>query len=261
MQLFEMDFRHPVVIIKENEVHVNKVNKNTRTSIHFSISYLLAGQWAAEKPKCLDLQKALIPSELEFSQTSFAPNRLTMVRGEPSNLQVILEAPGPQVTGMTITSAYPQYDLAMFQKETEAIWQAYQQVWPAPQYQVLQCSARIHQLYSCSEHAFKYIWEDRLGQKREDFNAFGGRPVGGGGLRLVMPPASINGQEPSSIEVRIESYFRELAKLFIETVFVWPQPRTIEAGGQFDPTQRLNAVEAYMDKEVWDFVTGGGEQG
>ncbi len=239
---------------------MQKVNKNSRTSIHFSVGYLLAGQWAADKPRCLDFQKALLGSEMDFSQTNFAGNRFTLVRNEPSNLQIVVEAPGPQVTGMTITSAHPQYDIAMFQKEAEAAWLAYQNVWQAQQYQILQCSARMHQLYSCSEHAFKYIWEDRLGQKPEDFAVFGGRPVAGGGIRLVMPPASVNGLEPSSVEVRVESYFRELAKLFVETVFVWPQPRIIGAGERFDPAQRLATVEAYTDKEVWDFLVGKQEQ-
>ncbi len=235
---------------------MQKVNKNSRTSIHFSVSYLLAGQWSPDKPRCLDFQKALLASEMDFSQTTFAGSRFTLIRNEPSNLQIVLESPGPQVMGMTLTSAYPQYDIAIFEREAEAACQAYQKVWPAPQYQVLQCSARIHQLYSCTEHAFQYIWEDRLSQKPEDFAVFGGRPVAGGGIRLVMPPASINGSEPSSIEVRIESYFREAAKLFIETVFVWPQPRNIAAGEKFDPAQRLASVEAYSDKEVWDFLMG-----
>jgi hypothetical protein len=239
------------------EANMHKVNRNSRTSIHFSVGYLLAGQWAAERPRCLDFQKAMLESELDFSQTAFAGNRFTLTRSEPSNLQVLLEVPGPQVAGVTVTAAFPQYELAMFQKEAEATLGAYQKIWPAQQYQVLQCSARIHQLYSCSEHAFKYIWEDRLGQKADDFAVLGGRPVGGGGLRLVMPPASVNGQEPLSIEVRIESYFRELAKLFIETVFTWPQPRIIQAGEEFDPSERMAAVEAYIDNEVWNFLTGG----
>ncbi|HSV27420.1 MAG TPA: hypothetical protein VLH60_05955 [Sedimentisphaerales bacterium] len=239
---------------------MQKVNKNSRTTIHFSVGYLLAGQWAAERPRCLDFQKALMELQMDFSQTTFAGNRFTLIRNDPSNLHIVIESPGPQVAGMTITSAYPQHDIAIFQREAEAAWQAYQKIWPAPQYQVLQCSARMHQLYSCSEHAFKYIWEERLGQKPEDFAVFGGRPVAGGGLRLVMPPASINGSEPASIEVRIESYFREVAKLFVETVFLWPQPRVIKTGERFDPAERLAVVEEYSGKEVWNFLVGGQEQ-
>jgi len=239
---------------------MHKVNRNSRTSIHFSVGYLLAGQWAAEKPRCLDFQKTLLDAEMDFGQTTFAGSRFTLVRSEPSNLQVLLEAPGPQVTGVTVTAAYPQYDLAMFQKEADSVMEAYRRIWPMQQYQVLQCSARIHQLYSCSEHAFKYIWEDRLGQKPDDFATLGGRPVGGGGLRLVMPPTTDNGREPSSIEVRIESYFRELAKLFIETVFVWPQPRTLASGESFDASYRMGLVDTYADNEVWNFVAGGREQ-
>jgi hypothetical protein len=239
---------------------MNKVNRNSRTSIHFSVGYLLAGQWTAEKPRCLDFQKALLESEMDFSQTAFAANRFTLIRNEPSNLQVVLEVPGPQVAGVTVTAAFPQYDLAMFQKEADAVMDAYRRIWPMPQYQILQCSARIHQLYSCSEHAFKYIWEDRLGQKPGDFASLGGRPVGGGGLRLVMPPAGGDQQEPASIELRIESYFRELAKLFIETVFVWPQPRVIGSGESFDASYRIGLADTYADNEVWNFVTGQREQ-
>jgi hypothetical protein len=235
---------------------MHKVNKDSRTSIHFSVGYLLAGQWAADKARCLDFQKALLEAELEFSQTTFATNRFTLVRNEPSNLQVVAESPGPQVASVTVTAAYSQYDLAMFQKEAEAVFEAYKRSWPSTHYNLLQCSARIHQLYSCSEHAFRYIWEDRLGQKAEDFAIFGGRPVAGGGLRLVMPPAAVEGQEPCSVELKIESYFRELAKLFIETVFVWPQPRVITGAEQFDPGQRIATVDAYMDNEVWQFLAG-----
>lgn len=238
---------------------MQKVNKDSRTSIQFSIGFLLAAQWTAEKSRCLDFQKSLLEREMDFGQTTFTGNRFTLLRNEPSNLQVIVESPGPQVCGVSVTSVHPQYDLAMFQKEAEAALDAYQAVWPAAQYQVLQCSARMQQLYSCSEHAFKYIWEDRLGQKPQDFAAFGGRPVAGGGIRLVMPPASIEGQEPCSIEVRIESYFREPAKLFVETVFVWPQPRVV-ARQKFDPAERIGTVEAYMDSEVWRFLVGGERQ-
>lgn len=235
---------------------MQKVNRNSRTSIHFSVGYLLAGQWAAEKPRCLDFQKALLESEMDFGQTTFAGNRFTLIRNEPSNMQVVLEVPGPQVAGVTVTSAHPQYDLAMFQKEADAVMEAYRRIWPMQQYQVLQCSARMHQLYSCTEHAFKYIWEDRLGQKPDDFAALGGRPVGGGGLRLVMPPAAIEGQEPSNIEIKVESYFRELSKLFVETVFVWPQPRIIGSGETFDASYRVGLVDTYADNEVWNFVVG-----
>jgi hypothetical protein len=48
----------------------------------------------------------------------------------------------------------------------------------------------------------------------------------GGGLRLVMPPVK-EGAEPVQIEIKIESFFRESQKLFIETFFVWPQPSAL----------------------------------
>jgi hypothetical protein len=42
--------------------------------------------------------------------------------------------------------------------------------------------------------------------------------------------------------------------MFIETQFVWPQPRLLQATEKFDPGRRLNAVEQFAIQEVCDFI-------
>lgn len=234
---------------------MDAINRDSRTSVHFGISYVIAAAWPCDKTKTVAFQKALLDNGLDFSQTNFAPNRFTLFRVEPSNLQIKLESPGPQVSSIHVLSANPQYDLDMFTRDTDAVCRAYQQTFPAKQYQILQTIARIRHLYSSSDHAFKYLWETRLGQSPQDFQCLGQRPVAGGGLRLIMPPHQKEGEQPCSIELRIESFLREMRKLFIETAFTWPKARMLAGDERFDAGERLRTIENYATNEVWTFLT------
>lgn len=160
---------------------------------------------------------------------------------------------GPDVSNVLVTSVKPAYNLELFIKEADAVYEAYRQTWIESRLcQIVRCDATIRHLYSCSEHAFKYLWEMRLGQKEDDFRYLGGRPILGGGLRLVVPITKE--PDPAHIEVKIESFLEETKEMFIETQFVWPQPRLLQASDKFDPGRRLNAVEQYAIKQVCDFI-------
>jgi hypothetical protein len=228
-------------------------NRETRQSIFFGISYVLASQWSADTIKRLDFQRALARQQLDFPQTSVGPHEFALVRTEPSVLQVKVASSGPQISTISISSKCPTHGLEMFIKEAQATCEAYRQTWLALQCQSLQCSARIHHLYSCQDHAFKYIWEQRLGQRPEDFRHLGKRPVLGGGLRLFMPPIKEE-KEPVQIEVKIESFLREPQKMFVETVFAWLKPRLLTEDTNFDTGLRLKTVEKYASEEVCNFI-------
>ena len=232
------------------------INRESKTSIYFSVTYVLAVQWVPEKQKALEFQKALLDNGLDFSQTNMAASKYTLFRPEQSPLRVVIESNGPQVSSLHIISQKPTYDLSMFTMDAGAVCSAFQQAWPADQYQVVRQAAKIHHLYSCNTHAFSFLWEKRLGQSPEDFKALGGIPVAGGGLRLVMPPFNKEGQEPRSIEVRIESFMRETNKMFIETAVVWPKPVFVKSGENFEPGELMEQVEGYATNEVWNFLTG-----
>jgi hypothetical protein len=230
------------------------INRNSKTTSHFSLQYLLAGPWRPERAKTVDFQKSLLDNGLDFSQTNLNANAFTLTRQQPSALQVKLESPGPQVMTIQVLAQDPQYDLELFCRDGQAACDSFQQTWPGEHYQVLKATAKVHHLYSLQSHAFKYLWEKRLGQAPSDFQILGKRPVAGGGLRLLMPPHSVDGVEPVSIEVRIESFLRETNKLFIETVFTWPKPSIINKDQRFNPEELMNSVEAFAANEVWDFV-------
>lgn len=234
---------------------MQSINRQSKTSVFFNVGFLLASPWPADRTKTVDFQKALLESGLEFSQTASRGNSFILTRTDPSNLQVKLESPGPQVSAVNITAQNPQYDLEAFIHDADAVTDAYQKTFPAQQYQLIQRSARINHLYSCQAHAFKYLWEDRLGQSPDDFKTLGRRPVAGGGLRFILPPHAAEGHEPYSIEIRVGSAMREPGKLVIETVFVWPKPHVVTTEQKFELGSLLNEVEQYAAEEVFSFLT------
>ena len=230
--------------------------RQSKTSSHYSIGFVLAGAWAPDKTMFIDFQKSLLAGGLEFTQSLARPNGYQLRREAASSpLAVTLDSPAPQLHSLQIMANNPSCDLEMFCRDVEAVTTAYQRTWAAEQYQVLNTNAKIHHLYSSQTHAFKYLWEQRLGQSPEDFKLLGGRPVVGGGLRLLMPPQNIPGQDPVSVELRIESFLREPGKLLVETVFAWPRPRTVAAEQSFSGAVYLETVEHYAAGEVWNFIT------
>jgi hypothetical protein len=229
--------------------------RESKTSTFFSITTVLAGAWTPDKGQFLNFQRALLENGLEFSQSVSRENGFQLRRGAPSSpLQVTVEGPAPQVHSLQILAANPVYDLEVFCRDAEAAMSAYQATWPADTWQVLNTSAKICHLYSSRSHTFQYLWEVRLGQSSEDFRRLGNRPVSGGGLRLVMPPHSVDGQEPVSIELRLESFLREPTRLLVETTFTWPRPRTVMAGQRFEPARYLEAAEQFAANDVWEFL-------
>lgn len=231
------------------------INRHSKMSSHFSLQYLLAGSWRPDRSKTVDFEKALLEGGLDFSQINIHEKGFSLSRRQPSQLQVRIESPGPQVTTLQIVSQNPQYDLGSFCRDAEAVTGAFQRTWPADHYQVLTTTGKIHHLYSTQTHAFKYLWEERLGQMSSDFQALGRRPVAGGGLRLLMPPHATEGGEPVSIELRVESFLREPNKLLTETVFTWPRPRVINGDQGFSPQSVMDTVEQFAANEVWNFIS------
>ncbi len=234
---------------------MQEINRETKTSVHFHLHYVLAMPWIVSSASAVGFQKALLDHGLEFAQTSARANGFVLTRNQPSHLQVKVDSPGPQLASIGILSANPSYELDMFARDAEAVTSAYRQAWPTQQCQIIRTTAKIHHLYCLTDHAFKYLWETRLGQKATDFESLGKRPVAGGGLRLLIPPHTSGPEEPRSIEIRMESLLQEPKKMLIETIFVWPKPRPLHEHEGFEPAETLREVDAFATNEVWAFLT------
>jgi hypothetical protein len=233
---------------------MESLNRDSRQSIYFGVAYVLASPWPSDAIERLQFQKTLAEKKFDFPQTYAGSHDFTLVRTEPSALQIKTASLGPQVSSISISSERPVYSLELFGKEADAVCDSYRQIWLKKGCHILRCDATIRHLYSCKDHAFKYLWEQRLGQNPADFHYLGDRPVLGGGLRLVIPPLKNTGQEPVQIDIKIESFLRESKKMFIETVFGWPQPRALPPDAKFDPQIRLTTAYEYAVSKVLDFV-------
>ncbi len=233
------------------------INRETKTTILFQINFVIAYPPKLDKTKALQLQQKLLDNTLDFDQTNLTEKQYLLKRTNPQ-LNFQINAPAPNLTALTVTSPNPQSDEEMFIQEASAALNAWSACFPAPAYQLVQNNARLHQLYSCSDHAFKYLWEQRLNQNPAQFKTLGNRIIAGGGIRLVLPPSQSENQpsdeNPHSIQIRIESFFKEPKKLFIETAFTWPKAQTIRENN-FLVSEKINTVKNFTANEVWNFIT------
>jgi hypothetical protein len=228
------------------------INIDTRQSIYFGVHFIVASNWTPDPKQFLAYQQELLKETLEFSETTVGPRSLSLLRKEQSPFQVKLASLGPQVAEIRIaTPTRAIHTLDPFCEEAEAVCRAYAQVWLNVPCQILTADATIRHLYSCDCHAFQYLWENRLEQEGSDFHKYLGRPVLGGGLRLVLPGTQ---QSRENIEVKIESYLEEQTKIYLETVFAWPTSRVAGKAEEFGPTELLRSVEKYATNEVCDFL-------
>jgi hypothetical protein len=80
-----------------------------------------------------------------------------------------------------------------------------------------------------------------------------GKPVLGGGLRFVLAPLPEE-TNPVQIDVKIESFLQDPAKLFVETQFIWLKPG--EVGASYDPKWYVEEMGNYIYSKIRKFMTG-----
>lgn len=230
------------------------MNPDSRQIIHMGINFALSPMPSIDVHSNLNFQKSLTTCGIDFSKVEFKEREVLVVRHAPTRLEVKVAAIRPPAIGqLLILAPRPGRDLPLFAREAEAVVKAYDATWPAEKRQVISCDATIRDLYAASgEQAFQELWEVRLGQTMDALSVLG-RPVLGGGLRLVMSPQPDDPQ-PVQIEVKIESFLRDRRKIYMETQFKWPQP--MPPGLPLDPMGRLNQVDQFIEEKVIPFMMG-----
>ena len=229
-----------------------RIKIDSRETIHFGINFLFAPAPVIEQTKVIDLQHNLTEGGVDFATVNRTQKSIELSRTD-GPLSLLIAIPAPQVGQLLVRSPNPQRALNLFQKEVESIGRAYESTWSRPA-QFLKRDAAIHCLYACEncDHAFRYIWEQLLGQNRSDARHLG-RPLAGGGLRFVMPPTRDEKPEPTVVELKIESFLRDPSKIYVETHLSLPTPSNenmFERAGEL-----LNRVESYIQEKAIRFLT------
>ncbi len=228
---------------------------DTQQSLHFGINYVIAPLPLINNKQQREFQGKLAEEGIEFEQSGCKGNDMRFSNGPPHPLQVRVAQAGPQVGQLLVVAAHPNRPMELFIEEAGIVCAAFQAVWPG-RFQIVARDCTIRNLYVAqAEHAFKYLWEQRLGQDADQLSHFG-RTVLGGGLRFVMPPDE-NAGKPANIEVKIESYLEDSTRIYVDVLFGWPQP--MGPGTELDPGPLLTEANEYADREVVDFILGGGQ--
>lgn len=219
----------------------------SQQALHFGVNFLFAPNIDLAPSKILTFQQQLSEYGIVFDRSKTEGKKVALVR-KAKPLQVKLEHPQPPLTQFLIVAPNPERVQEDFVAEAEQLTDIFAQVW-SENLQIVRRDCTVRFLYATTEqHAFKYLWEDRLGQSESGLLPFD-RPVTGGGLRIVMPSPDPN---QAQIEVKVESFLRDSSRLFVETQFVWQAPAptgtTLDAGGL------LKEVLAYAQGPVVDFI-------
>ncbi len=217
---------------------------------HIGINYVITPVPVTNKAQAITFQQALVNAGIDFN-TADDSNGITITRREPPLVIKVTPIPNAPVGQLLMVAPRPQRTPEEFGKEAEAIAAAFMATWTNTR-QIVTCDATIRYLYqTTSEHAFKELWEGRLGQSASSLQRFG-RGIAGGGLRLVMTPPA-DKPDAAHIEIKVESFLEDARQFFIEAIFRWPVPQT--GAPTFDTAQRLTNVDRFIEDELIPFIT------
>ena len=231
---------------------IPRLRPETKQHLHFGVNFVVAPAAAIAPAQQLQFQQGLADPVhgIVFDVVQKAGPGIVFQRAKEP-LQVHLGPVGPQVGQLLITAGKPARTLDDFISDAESVISVYRSVWPGS-LQILRRDVTIRHLYAIQgqeQHAFQYLWERRLHQGAAAMASFG-RPVVGGGLRVVLPPRA-NVEDDTNVEVKIESLLSDPRQLFVEASFVWPSPRV---NAEPEPGPLLNVVEQFLDTEVRNFI-------
>jgi len=231
------------------------LDPESRQSIHFGINFVAVPAPDLSMDKVLDFQRALSKAGVDLPSCERSDSKLELKRSAPPLRITVAIIPAPKLGQLRVIAEHPERPLDLFTKEVTAICDVFRATWGIPT-QFLGRDVTIRCLYSGPhiEHAFPYLWETLLHQTPADAGMLG-RPILGGGLRFVMPPLKEEQPEPTAIEVKIESFLKDAAKLYVETQFSWPKPTSEDQLGK--GPQLLKRVEDYIATTLIPFITHG----
>jgi hypothetical protein len=224
--------------------------------IFAGVNFVIAPLVNINQRSNLAFQNALMENGVEFSNGQFLEHpqpSIVIGRNPPNQFQTKVGIVGqPNIGQLIVISDSPGLSLDSFVAEAEAIATSFDKVWSPQNRQVISRDVTIRSLHQSSQDdAFKEIWESTLKQKPEVLKAFGHK-VHGGGLRFVVAPLETD-PEPHEIQVKIESFLTDPAKVFIETLFIWSQP--MPANAMLNAKTLLREVDRYVDEKVRTFIT------
>ena len=227
---------------------------DSRQTIYAAINYVIAPAPRVDPQANLKFQQSLTERGIEYDNVTLQGQQLLVRRGQMSSLAMrVVGAAQGTVGQLQVVGPGPTVDVELFLREVEAVGEAFGMTW-GQNGQVLTLDVTVRDLVECSgASAFDEIWGQLLGRTPTELAPFG-RPVHGGGVRLVMPP-DLSSADPTEAQVRIESFLRQREKIWIETIFKWMRPRALAEG--LKPRNPIATVNDFVESAVLTYLTQG----
>jgi hypothetical protein len=237
--------------------------EQSRQTIQFTVGFLIGPALELDEQRVAAFRARLEEEDIRFEHAEHADSTLVLARTAPSSLQVQIVSgqvgaaaepvPVTQIVIATVIAQdVPVAAMAEFADAAHEVTDVVRDLWPEMEY-VLGWNTGVRSLFASStEHSFQYLWEQRLRQDTQELSVFG-RPILGGGLRLMFPPGQDEG-EHFQAEVRVESFLEDVRRLYVELNLANGNPEPINA---LNPTVLIQATEAFMDERVLPFLLGG----
>jgi hypothetical protein len=225
--------------------------QHTSFTVHLGVGCLFAPSPVIELFRVQAFEKALADRGLQFTSRNLTPGAVHLHRDpDPLDVQLTTPANGPPVASFAVLAPGPWATVQEFTEQAVAAYESYATVWTGQTLQVVQREVTLRRLFSVAESsAWEYLWQRRLAQEVRELQAFG-RPVLGGGLRFVLPPDD----EQPHVELKIESFFPDPTKLFVELQMKWMKPQILEGLG--DPAPLIQEADRFIDEDVCKYVMG-----
>lgn len=225
------------------------MNSQSGILLHMGINYLLTPLSVIDKRRFLAFQTALINEGIEYDEAKHTEREINLLR-QNSPLQIRVIISNSPLGQILVAAPRPEGGLEMFGRQAQAVIEAFAKTWPEAK-QVVTCDGTVRYLFeSDASHAFEEIWETRLKQSKAELAIFD-TPVGGGGLRFVLP-AMVNQPDPAEIELKIESYLQNPKKIFVDVRFKWLKAKPVDDG--IDPADRLRIIDRFVEEKVIAFM-------
>ncbi|MDV6235508.1 hypothetical protein CH379_007705 [Leptospira ellisii] len=228
------------------------MNRN-RNIIHVGLSDLFLPVVVRSKSEILQFQSNLEELGIEITGTNYGPNQNVFTRQRSQSVLTIQTINGgPNITQLLVISENPEGSLESIEEDFERALDAFDKVWQIRGKNAVKSDLTVRMLIdSSTEHAFGEIWEKRLRQDKNDLQKLG-RPILGGGLRFVLPPLNPQDPEDHGIEIKMESFFPDPRRIFLEAIFLWGAPRII--GEKWDAGNRIQKVVQYAEQNLIPFL-------
>ncbi|HEV2149597.1 MAG TPA: hypothetical protein VGR37_19505 [Longimicrobiaceae bacterium] len=238
--------------------------EHSRQTIQLTVGFIVSPALELDEHRLAAFRARLEEEGIRFDHAEQGDAGLILVREKPSVLQVQVAtgqvaggaepvAVSQLVVATALAPEVPAASASDFANAAHEVTDVARDVWPEME-NVLGWNTGIRVLFASStEHSFQYLWERRLGQSTDDLSVFG-RPILGGGMRLVFPPGQTPGEQFQA-EVRVESFLEDVRRLYVELNLGSGNPEPISA---MNPTSLVQVTEEFLQDRLVPFLRAGG---